>query len=194
MCLCRFAIASLLLMAACAAPDVDSGPVAERAAPLTTETGACKVSYETLTTWPGGYTAEVTVTSKTRALPAWKLEWNLPAGTSIASVWEAAKAQTGTRVSFTGLPPATALAKGASVTFGIEVTDPGAIGWPARFDLDGVSCTLPACHGGVWQLFSVYAPGDWVVHNGVHYRASFWNQGQIPTAYPAVWGKIDCAP
>ncbi|GIF41863.1 cellulase family glycosylhydrolase [Actinoplanes xinjiangensis] len=78
----------------------------------------CSATYKTLTSWTGGFQAEVTVRNTgTTAGAAWTVNWTYPAGTTVGSLWNGVA----------GTPAVTvrnaahngALAAGASTTFGL---------------------------------------------------------------------------
>jgi endoglucanase len=77
----------------------------------------CTATYKTLTSWAGGFQAEVTVRNTgTAAGSAWTVNWTFPSGTTVGSLWNGV----------VGTPAVTvrnaahngALAAGASTTFG----------------------------------------------------------------------------
>lgn len=78
----------------------------------------CTATYKTVSSWSGGFQAEVTVrNSGTTAGTAWTVNWTYPAGTTVGSLWNGV----------VGTPAVTvrnaahngALAGGASTTFGL---------------------------------------------------------------------------
>jgi endoglucanase len=94
----------------------------------------CSATYKTLTSWSGGFQAEVTVRNTgTAAGTAWTVNWTYPAGTTIGSLWNGV----------VGTPAVTvrnaahngSLAAGASTTFGFVGN--GSATTPAP-----ISCTL----------------------------------------------------
>jgi endoglucanase len=94
----------------------------------------CSATYKTLTSWSGGFQAEVTVRNTgTAAGTAWTVNWTYPAGTTIGSLWNGVA----------GTPAVTvrnaahngSLAAGASTTFGFVGN--GSATTPAP-----ISCTL----------------------------------------------------
>ncbi|WP_442875081.1 cellulase family glycosylhydrolase [Actinoplanes sp. NBC_00393] len=92
------------------------------------ENQGCSATYKTLTSWSGGFQAEVTVKNTgTTASTGWTVKWTYPSGTTVGSVWNGVS----------GTPAVTvrnaahngALAAGASTTFGLIGS--GAAGTPA---------------------------------------------------------------
>jgi chitinase len=88
--------------------------------------------------WPTGYVGAVTVANDTTAATTnWRVEVDLPAGTSITTHWSALAERTGNHYVFTNLSWNAVVAPGASTTFGF-VTE--GLGLPAI-------CVAPACDG-----------------------------------------------
>jgi endoglucanase len=94
----------------------------------------CTATYKTVSSWTGGFQAEVTVrNSGTTAGTAWTVNWTYPSGTTVGSVWNGV----------VGTPAVTvrnaahngALAAGASATFGL--VGAGSATTPAP-----ITCTL----------------------------------------------------
>ncbi|MEO3804527.1 cellulose binding domain-containing protein [Nonomuraea sp. B1E8] len=85
--------------------------------------------------WGSGFEGKVTVTNGTSTtMNGWNVEFDVPAGFSIPSAWDAVMSRSGQHYTFTNPSWAPALAAGASVSFGFNGS-PG--------DFPGVSgCTL----------------------------------------------------
>ncbi|GAA2253445.1 glycosyl hydrolase family 5 [Streptomyces ruber] len=101
----------------------------------------CEVSYAT-NVWPGGFTADVTVTN-TGAVPVddWRLAFALPAGQRVASAWNASLTGASGAVTASGLGHNARIASGGSQTFGLQGTYSGTFAEPDGFTLNGVACT-----------------------------------------------------
>lgn len=55
-----------------------------------TAPSACRVDYQVLSRWPGGFRADVRIRNTTAtAVDGWTLDWTWPTGTRIQSVWNA---------------------------------------------------------------------------------------------------------
>ncbi|MER7456676.1 cellulose binding domain-containing protein [Micromonospora sp. NPDC126480] len=89
-------------------------------------------------TWSTGYVGKVTVRND-EAVPmtGWRVEFDLPAGTSVANHWNAALTRTGTRHVFTNLARNGTLAPGASTSFGWVAAGTGT---PVDCRVNGAPC------------------------------------------------------
>jgi beta-glucosidase len=103
--------------------------------------GACRVAYST-NDWSTGFTAAVTVTNTgTATLNPWSLQWTFTGGQLVTQAWSARVTQTGSAVSATGETWNTALAPGASATFGFNGSTAGGNPRPPAFTLNGAACS-----------------------------------------------------
>jgi chitin-binding protein len=80
-------------------------------------TGACTAALRTVSSWSGGFQAEVTVTAST-AISSWSVGWNLAAGQSITSLWSGTSTVTGSAVTVRNAAWNGAVSAGQSTTFG----------------------------------------------------------------------------
>jgi hypothetical protein len=85
--------------------------------------------------WQGRYTIE---NAGTTALTSWKVEFDLPAGTTIGSYWEAVLTSDGRHHTFTNREWNGAVAPGASLSFGFIGVGSGS---PLNCKLNGAPCT-----------------------------------------------------
>ncbi|WP_407319360.1 cellulase family glycosylhydrolase [Isoptericola halotolerans] len=102
--------------------------------------GSCTVAFDDANRWSTGYTADVTVTNgSAEAWDGWVLEFEAPAGQSLANGWSADWSQSGSTI--TARPSAwdAALPAGGSRTLGLQVNGGGAA--PSSFTIDGAACT-----------------------------------------------------
>ncbi|MGA5701455.1 GH12 family glycosyl hydrolase domain-containing protein [Peterkaempfera bronchialis] len=106
-------------------------------------TGGCKIAY-VANSWPGGFTADVTVTnSGSTAVNGWKVGFTLPSGQTITNAWNASitpssGAVTATNTSSNGQ----IAANGGTQSFGFQGTYTGStFAKPAQFTLNGTACT-----------------------------------------------------
>lgn len=107
-------------------------------------------AYTRTSDWSTGYTAQYVVTNDSgRAKAAWKLEFDLPAGSRLSSLWNGESAVSGQHVTVS--PPkwdTDGLAAGESVTVGFVVNgqaDPtGCLVDGARCSADGVATPEPS--------------------------------------------------
>ncbi|MEV4149418.1 cellulose binding domain-containing protein [Amycolatopsis sp. NPDC049691] len=88
--------------------------------------------------WGSGYQAKYTISAGTSALTSWKLEFDLPSGSSLGSYWDAIDTPSGTHHSFANREYNGSVAAGASTSFGFLVSGSGL---PANCKLNGQPCT-----------------------------------------------------
>lgn len=104
--------------------------------------GTCQVGYATQS-WPGGFTAEVTIRNAgTAPVDGWTLAFTLPGGQRVTNAWNAtvapaAGAVTARDAGFNGRIPA-----GGTQSFGFQGTYTGAFAEPDRFLLNGTACSV----------------------------------------------------
>ncbi|WP_084262515.1 glycosyl hydrolase family 18 protein [Actinomadura formosensis] len=99
-----------------------------------TVTATCKKSSD----WGTGFEGSCTITNGTgSAVNGWKLEADMPSGTSIGSVWDAAKAVSGNHYTFTNASWNGTIAAGASASFGFGGTGSG---WFTGCTINGAPC------------------------------------------------------
>ncbi|MEV6105009.1 cellulose binding domain-containing protein [Streptomyces sp. NPDC051940] len=105
--------------------------------------------------WETGYQAQYTVTNTSAAtITSWRLEFDLPSGTSVGTYWDALHTASGSHHTFTNREYNGTLAPGASTTFGWVSAGTGL---PAGCTFNGASCaggsggdtTPPSVPGGV---------------------------------------------
>ena len=106
-------------------------PGTAQAAPTPTATFA-KVSD-----WGTGFTGQVVVRAGDVALSGWAVEFDLPAGTSIGSAWEADLTRTGNHYRFVNRQYNGSVPAGATTAFGFNGAGPGA---PLNCTVNGVPC------------------------------------------------------
>lgn len=103
---------------------------------------ACAVTY-TPNVWPGGFTANVTLTNTgTAPVDGWKAAFTLPAGQTVTHAWNAALTPASGAVTATGTPSNARIAPGASQSFGFQGTYAGTFAEPTRFSLNGTPCAV----------------------------------------------------
>ncbi|WP_329117657.1 glycoside hydrolase family 18 protein [Streptomyces sp. NBC_01465] len=101
---------------------------------LTSSAQAASVgaAYSKTSGWSGGYTGQYVITNDTdKALADWKLEFDLPAGTKISSLWNAEDTVSGQHVTVkpaswdtTGIAPGKTLTVGFVANSGADAGDP----------------------------------------------------------------------
>ena len=87
--------------------------------------------------WGSGYQAKYTVAAGTSALTSWKVEFDLPSGSSLGSYWDALDTPSGQHHSFSNREYNGNVAAGASTSFGFLVSGSG---MPANCKLNGQPC------------------------------------------------------
>ncbi|WP_283138046.1 cellulose binding domain-containing protein [Rhizohabitans arisaemae] len=92
--------------------------------------------------WGSGWQGQYTITNgSTTPLASWKVEFDLPAGISVGSSWDARMTRTGQHYVFDNLSWNGSIAPGASRTFGFLGTPGGPSALPLNCKLNGGSCT-----------------------------------------------------
>jgi len=105
-------------------------------------TGDCQVSYTVHGSWPGGFTAQVTIANTgTTAIDGWQLGFDFPAaGQRVAQGWSADWRQAGAAVTAASLSWNAKLPPGASTVIGFNGAWSGSNPVPAVFTLNGRRC------------------------------------------------------
>jgi hypothetical protein len=89
--------------------------------------------------WSSGYVGKMTVhNDRAATLTSWRVEFDLPAGTTLGSYWNASMTRDGSRFVFTNLPWNGTLAAGASTSFGWVASGSGE---PQRCTVNGAPCS-----------------------------------------------------
>ncbi|MFI0374145.1 glycosyl hydrolase family 18 protein [Actinomadura sp. 1N219] len=102
-----------------------------------TVTAECKKTQD----WGTGFGGTCTITNGTTApLNGWKVEGDLPSGTSVTSVWNATKTVSGNHYTFTNPTWSNTLGANTTVSFGFNGTGPGFF--------TGCKVNGAACDGG----------------------------------------------
>ncbi|MEV0402719.1 glycosyl hydrolase family 18 protein [Actinoallomurus sp. NPDC050550] len=97
--------------------------------------------------WGTGYQGKYTITNGgSTTLNGWKVEFDVPAGGSVGSYWDALMTQSGTHYTFTNRDYNGTLAPGASASFGWVGAPESAT--PLNCKLNGQSCTGGGGGGG----------------------------------------------
>ncbi|MFJ2592667.1 glycoside hydrolase family 18 protein [Streptomyces erythrochromogenes] len=109
----------------------------------TAHAGSVGAVYTKSSSWSGGYTGQYVVTNSTgQAQSGWTLEFDLPAGTKIDSLWNGTHTVAGQRVTVKPAGWNGQLAAGASVTVGFVASGSGAPGDPTGCRINGVKCSV----------------------------------------------------
>jgi hypothetical protein len=100
----------------------------------------CKVTY-TPSNWPGGFTANVTITnSGSSAINGWKLTFAFPGDEVITNAWNAAVTQAGASVTATNLSYNATIPAGGSQSFGFQGSWAANDAAPSSFSVNGSAC------------------------------------------------------
>jgi endoglucanase len=119
-------------------PTPTGGPT-PTSGPTSGPTQGCGATYRSVNAWQGGFQGELTVTNRGGGtLNPWRATWTWPAGTTLASGWNATVTQAGTTVTAAAPGWTPSLAPGASVTIGFTANGPAAA--PGAVTLNGAAC------------------------------------------------------
>ncbi|MBP0457876.1 cellulose binding domain-containing protein [Streptomyces montanisoli] len=99
-------------------------------------------AYSRTSSWSGGYAGRYVVTNSTdRTLSGWTLEFDLPAGTTLSSLWNGTHTVDGRHVTVKPASWNGDIAPGASVTVGFVTSSPGKAADPTSCLLDSAECS-----------------------------------------------------
>ncbi|WP_405736659.1 cellulose binding domain-containing protein [Streptomyces sp. NBC_00028] len=109
----------------------------------TAQAAGIGAAYTKTSDWSTGYTAQYVVTNNSGAAKKdWKLEFDLPSGAKLSSLWNAESGVSGQHITVTSAKWDTdGLAAGESVTVGFVVNGTGA---PTGCRIDGTTCSTDA--------------------------------------------------
>ena len=104
--------------------------------------GTCQATYARTSEWPGGFTANVTITDTgTSAVNGWTLAFSFPGDQQITSAWNAGTTQSGAAVTATNAGYNGTIAAGGNTSFGFQGTWTSNDTSPTAFTLNGNPCT-----------------------------------------------------
>ncbi|MET9361825.1 cellulose binding domain-containing protein [Streptomyces sp. NPDC006632] len=110
----------------------------------TAQAASVGAAYTKTSSWTGGYTGQYVITNDTaKPLTDWTLEFDLPAGTTLSSLWNGDQTVKGRHV--TVKPPSWdkgGLAAGKSVTVGFVTAAAGTAGDPTGCLIDQEKCSV----------------------------------------------------
>ncbi|MFF8278128.1 cellulose binding domain-containing protein [Streptomyces lateritius] len=109
----------------------------------TAQAAAVGAAYTRTSSWNGGYTAQYVVTNETSSVQSggWTLEFDLPAGTRIGSLWNGEHTVSGQHVTVKPAGWNKELAPGQSVTVGFVTSATGEAGDPANCLINKATCS-----------------------------------------------------
>jgi endoglucanase len=95
-------------------------------------------TFAKVSDWGSGWEGKYTITNGgTSDISSWKVEFDLPSGSSVTTYWDALLTASGQHFTFTNREWNGKLAPGASISFGFLGSGPGS---PTGCKLNGVSC------------------------------------------------------
>ncbi|NUP51864.1 MAG: hypothetical protein HOW97_31780, partial [Catenulispora sp.] len=107
-----------------------------------TNPSGCHVDYTRTNEWPGGFTANVTITNTgTTAINGWTAGWTFPGDQKITNAWSATTTQTGAAVSAVNVAYNGTIAPGANTSFGFQGTFTANDSSPTSFTVNGGVCS-----------------------------------------------------
>ncbi|MFD5790603.1 cellulose binding domain-containing protein [Streptomyces sp. NPDC127037] len=109
----------------------------------TAQASAVGAAYTRTSGWTGGYTGQYVVTNDTAAAKNdWTLEFDLPAGTKLSSLWNGEHTVSGSHVTVRPASWNKQLAAGQSVTVGFVAASDGTAADPTGCLIDGAKCSV----------------------------------------------------
>ncbi|MER7954565.1 cellulose binding domain-containing protein [Streptomyces sp. NPDC096030] len=110
----------------------------------TAQAAAVGAAYTRTSSWTGGYTGQYVVTNETSSVQSggWTLEFDLPAGTTIGSLWNGEHTVSGRHVTVKPASWNKELAPGQSVTVGFVTSAAGAAGDPTNCLISKATCSV----------------------------------------------------
>ncbi len=112
------------------------------ATPTPSSGGSCKVSYTT-NQWPGGFTANMTVTNTSAtAINGWTLVFTFPSSQQVTQGWNGTFTQQGSKVSIANASYNGSLPAGSTVNPGFNGSWSGSNPSPTAFTLNGATCSI----------------------------------------------------
>jgi hypothetical protein len=104
--------------------------------------GACHVTYTLNSSWPGGFTAQVTIANTgTATINGWSLAFTFPGDEKITSNFNGGFAQAGENATLTNASYNGTIAAGASITDGFQGSWSSSVASPTSFAINGAACT-----------------------------------------------------
>ncbi|WP_024289009.1 cellulose binding domain-containing protein [Cellulomonas sp. KRMCY2] len=107
------------------------------------ESPTCAVRYTVHGDWPTGFTSQIWIRNiGTDPIDGWDLEWEMPAGQSVAHHWSSTMTTEGATVTATNLSWNAGILAGQEITIGFAGAKPfgEAAAVPTWFRLNGGAC------------------------------------------------------
>jgi hypothetical protein len=109
----------------------------------TAQAASVGAAYTRTSGWTGGYTGQYVVTNDTGATQSdWTLEFDLPAGTRVSSLWNGEHMVNGSHVTVKPASWNKELAPGTSVTVGFVTTSDGTAADPTGCLINNATCSV----------------------------------------------------
>ncbi|MGW0467477.1 cellulose binding domain-containing protein [Streptomyces sp. NPDC003027] len=109
----------------------------------TAQAAAVGAAYTRTSSWTGGYTGQYVITNETSTAQSdWTLEFDLPAGTTVGSLWNGEHTVSGRHVTVKPASWNKRLAPGQSVTVGFVTSAAGEAGDPADCLINKAACSV----------------------------------------------------
>lgn len=109
----------------------------------TAQASSVGAAYTRTSGWTGGYTGQYVVTNDTdEAKSGWTLEFDLPAGTKLSSLWNGEHTVSGSHVTVTPASWDKELAPGTSVTIGFVTSSDDKAADPTGCLIDDATCSV----------------------------------------------------
>jgi len=109
----------------------------------------CTAKYNIVSSWPGGFQAQVDVTNLGDATTSWNVGWDFGnSSQTITQIWNANKTQSGVHVNATSLNYNGNVATNGVVSFGFTGAWSGSNPNGTNFTLNGTACTGGTSTGG----------------------------------------------
>lgn len=101
----------------------------------------CRVNYSIVSTWQGGFGANVDVTNLGDPINGWNLVWTFTAGQKVTQMWNATYTQPATVVTATNVSYNNLIPTNGMQSFGFNGSQTGNNPIPQSFVLNGTTCT-----------------------------------------------------
>lgn len=125
-------------LAAAAAAVLLTGGFAALVTGTASAAGTVTATFSKDSDWGTGYQAKYTITNGTgSAITSWKVQFDLPAGSTVGTYWDVAISGSGGHYTATNLGYNGTVAAGASTSFGFNVAGSGV---PTNCTINGASC------------------------------------------------------
>jgi Cellulose binding domain/Glycosyl hydrolase family 12 len=128
--------------AAAAAVLIATGTAALTLAQPAAAASGCLVSY-TASSWPGGFTASISITNLGSPITSWTLAFTLPGDEAVSQGWSATYSQSGQNVTAANVSYNGSLGTNGNTSIGFNGSYSGSSfpGNPTSFTLNGTACT-----------------------------------------------------